>query len=159
MKRIYIGADKSGFILKEAIKNYLISKDYEIIDLGMQDMDNPVPFYKAAVKVAKAVQKEDGNVKGILICGTGMGVSQIANKYKGIRAACVESTYAAKMSRAINDSNILCMGGWLIADVMGISIADMFLNTKFTQDLEEWRSEFLNKAKNELEIIEDEIYN
>jgi len=158
MERIYIGSDKSGFTLKEAIKKHLSENDYDVVDLGMKDIEAPVPFYEAAKKVAQAVQKDDYKVKGICICGTGMGVSQVANMYKGIKAACVESVYGAYMCRVINDSNILCMGGWLIADIMGIKMVDTFLETSFTQDQEQWRCDFLGKANKEIAAIEDEIY-
>ncbi len=74
-------------------------------------------------------------------------MSQVANKYKGIRAACVESVYAAGKCRAINDSNVLCMGGWLIGPEMGIEMSKAFLQTEFTQGVEEWRRRHLENAK------------
>ena len=155
--RIVIGSDKSGYNLKEAIKNYLKGKNYEIIEVGTTQPDVGVPFYKVAPEAAQLIQEGKAD-RGILICGTGMGMSQVANKYKGIRAACVESLYAARMCRAINDSNILCMGGWVIGENMGIEMAEVFLETEFTQGLEEWRQEFLKGAKKEFEGLEDEIY-
>ena len=70
----------------------------------------------------------------------------------------VESVYAAKKSRAINNANILTMGGWVIAPEMGIEMVDAFLNTEFTQDLEEWRKTFLTNAENKVKELEEEIY-
>ena len=102
---------------------------------------------------------QDGSADlGILICGTGMGMSQVANKFKGVRAACVESAYAAKMCRVINDSNILCMGGWMIAPTLGIAMVDEFLGAEFTVGVEEWRKEWLKNAKAEFGKLEEEIY-
>jgi ribose 5-phosphate isomerase B len=96
--------------------------------------------------------------RAILICGTGMGVSQVANCYKGIRAACVESVYGAKMCRAVNDSNVLCMGGWVIGPEMGVEMVKAFIKTEFTEGLEEWRKDFLQNAKKEFSILEESIY-
>jgi len=155
--KIVIGSDKSGYSLKEAIKAYLKENNYEFIEIGTTNPDVGVPFFKVAPEAAQLIQ--DGKAdRGILICGTGMGMSQVANKYKGIRAACVESVYAARMCRAINDSNVLCMGGWIIAEIMGIEMTKAFLETEFTQGLEEWRQEFLKNAKKEFAALEDSIY-
>lgn len=156
--KIYIGSDKSGFPLKEAIKSYLIGENYEIEDIGTQSIDAPMPFFKVAPIAAEKVSSGEAK-KAILICGTGMGMNQVANKYKNVRAAVVESVYGAKMSRAINDSNVLAMGGWFIGPELGIEITKTFLNTEFTQDLEEWRKDFLCNAKKEFSALEQTIYN
>ena len=155
--KIIIGSDKSGFALKEAVKARLIERGCEIIEVGTTDINDPVPFFKTA-PLAVEKMRGGGASKAILICGTGMGMCQVANKYPNIRAACVESVYAARMCRAVNDSNILCMGGWIIADIMGVEITDAFLDTEFTQGLEPWRQEFLKNAKNEFDALEKEIY-
>jgi len=154
---LVIGSDKSGFILKEAIAAYLKESGHNVTMVGTMSVENVVPFYNTAPQAAELVQNGKADM-GILICGTGMGMSQVANKYKGIRAACVESVYAAKMSRAINDSNIICMGGWLIAPELGIEMVKTFLGTEHTQDLEEWRKKFLKNAKAKFGELEDKIY-
>ena len=154
--KIIIGSDKSGFVLKEYLKTVL-APTYELIEIGTTDPETPVPFFKVAPIAAEMINKGEAD-KAILICGTGMGMCQVANKFKGIRAACVESVYAASMSRAINDSNVLCLGGWIIADIMGEKIVSAFLETNFTENLEEWRQEFLRNAKKEFAAIEDGIY-
>jgi len=140
--KVLIGSDKSGFALKEQIKEDLLQKGYEVEDLGTRDLAKVMPFFEVAPVVAERVARNPGQ-KAILICGTGMGMSQVANMYDGVYAASCESVYAARMCRAINDANILCMGGWIIAREMGIEMAEVFLNTGFTQGLEEWRQEFL----------------
>lgn len=155
--KIIIGSDKSGFILKEAIKEYLSSLGYQVEDVGTKNIEEPLPYFKVAPIVAKAIQKKEFE-KGILICGTGMGMSIVANKHKGVYAAVVESTYGAKKSRAINNANILALGGWIIAPELGIEIVDAFINTEFTEGLEEWRQEFLKNAYKEVKQIEEEIY-
>lgn len=155
--KIALGSDKSGFPLRKEIEKYLCEKSIETIVYGPKDEDEAIPFYIVAPKVANDIQKGSAD-KGILICGTGMGMSQVANKYKGVRAACVESVYGAKMCRVINDSNILCMGGWMIAPTLGLAMTDAFLSSEFVSGVEEWRKEWLTNAKNEFQKLEDEIY-
>lgn len=155
--KIAIGSDKSGFALKEKIKEYLSEQGVSFEDLGTTDLENPKPYFSTASTVAPLVANKTYS-KAILICGTGMGMSIVSNKYKGIYAAVVESVYGAKMSRAINNANILCMGGWIIAPEMGIEIVKAFLNTDFLQDLEDWRQTFLTNAEKQVKKIEDSIY-
>lgn len=155
--KVILGSDKSGFTLKEALKPVLQQWGHEIIEIGTTDPNVGVPFFKVAPEAAKYLQEGNAD-RAILICGTGMGMSQVANKYKGIRAACVESLYGAKMCRAINDSNVLCMGGWIIAPEMGIEMVRLFMETAHTEGLEPWRQDFLKNAKVEFEKLEDTIY-
>jgi len=155
--KVAIGSDKSGFILKEAIVGYLKENNIEFEDLGTKDLENVSPFFDVAPKVAEAVAGGKAD-KGILCCGTGMGMSLAANKHKGVFAACCESVYSAKMCRAVNDANVLCMGGWFIADWLGIEMTKTFLNTAFTQDLEEWRKDWLKNAKVKMGQLEEKIY-
>jgi ribose 5-phosphate isomerase B len=153
MNKIFIGSDKSGFALKEAIKHYLYENNYEAEDIGTIDEENAVPFFEVAEKGAKLIQNKTYE-RGILICGTGMGMSIVANKHEGVYGAACESVYAAEKCRAINDANILCMGGWIIAPIMGVEMAKAFLNTKFTENLEDWRAKNLEKARMIVKDIE-----
>lgn len=155
--KIIIGSDKSGFYLKEAVKKHLVEKGYEVDDFGTQEFEKGVPFFEVAPIVAKKIQKKEYE-RGILICGTGMGMAVVANKFKGIYAAAVESVYAAQKCRAINNANILTMGGWMIGEMMACDMVDAFLETGFTQGLEEWRQEFLKKAGAKVTEIENAIY-
>lgn len=157
MKKIIIGSDKSGYSLKEAIKAHLLESGYEVNDCGTQDPENAHPYYEVAPLVAEAVQKGEYE-RGVLICDTGMGMAVVANKYQGVYAACCESVYAAEKCRAINDANILTMGGWLIGSELGISMVDKFLNTEFTENLEPWRQKFLRGAEEQVKKIEQSIY-
>ena len=158
MEKLFIGSDKSGYRLKEVIKEYLIENKYEFDDLGTQDVENPYPFFEVADKCSKALQRGEYN-RGILICGTGMGMSVVANKHEGVYAAACESVYAAEKCRAINDANVLCMGGWLIGPEMGLEMAKKFLNTKFTENLEDWRARNLEKARVIVKEIEKNSFN
>ena len=155
--KIVIGSDKSGYTLKEAVKAYLTDQAIEFEEIGTTDPDKGVPFYEVAPEASKRLQEGRADF-AILVCGTGMGMAQTAGKYKGVRAACVESVYAARMCRAVNDSNALCMGGWMLAPEMGIEMTKVFLATTHTEGLEEWRQQFLKNAKLEFGKLEDTIY-
>ncbi len=157
MEKLFLGSDKSGFRLKEAIKEYLIENKFDFEDIGTLDEEKALPFFEVAEKGSKALQNNEYN-RGILICGTGMGMSIVANKHKGVYGAACESVYAAEKCRAINDANILCMGGWLIGPVMGTEMAKVFLNTEFTQNLEDWRAKNLEKARTKVREIEKDSF-
>lgn len=155
MKRIIIGSDKSGFVLKEAVKKHLEESGYEVVDDGTIDEQQALPYCDVAQKVAPRISSGEFE-RGILICGTGMGMSIVSNKYKGVYAAVCENTYGAEKARSINDANVLTMGGWVTGEILGCEIADVFLNTEFTQNLEDWRAENLKKFKVRVKEIESE---
>ena len=126
---IVIGADHGGYRLKEVIKGYLTDKNIEFIDVGTYSEDS-VDYPHIAEKAALLIK--DGKCeKGILICGTGVGISIAANKISGIRAALVSDCFTAKATREHNNSNILCMGGRVIGDELAKTITDIWLNTDF----------------------------
>ncbi len=155
--KVIIGSDKSGFPLKEAIKAHLTEKGHTVEDCGTLDLDNVKPYFVTAAALAPRVQSGEFE-KGILICGTGAGMEIVANKYKGVYAVLCNDIYDARMCRAINDANVMTMGGWKIAPEVGCEMADTFLATDFTQGLEEWRQEFLKGAKEKVKGLEAEIY-
>lgn len=156
MKTIIIGSDLSGFHLKEAVKAHLTELGYEVTDAGTLSEDAVHPYYQVAEEVGKRMSQGEFE-KGILICGTGMGMSIVANKFPHVYAAVCENTYAAEKARAINDANVLTMGGWITGEVVGLAIVDTFLGTEFTQNLEEWRARNLTKAREEVKKIEERI--
>ena len=128
MAKIIIGSDHGGFRLKEEVIKHLKSLNYEIIDLGCYNADScdyPV--------IAKAVAKEvlNTNSRGILICGTGIGVSITANRFEGIRASHCTDTFTARMTRMHNNSNILCLGERITGTGLALDIVDIWLNTEF----------------------------
>ena len=127
--RIHIGSDHAGFELKEKVKIYLCDKGYDVIDEGPCNGDRvDYPVYGA--KVGRAVIADEGS-KGIVICGSGIGISIAANKIDGIRAALCGDTLAARLSREHNNANVLAMGARLIGETMAMEIADVFLQTDF----------------------------
>ena len=104
----YIGTDHAGIVMKEFVKQLFQNKGHKVVDLGAFTKDR-VDYPDFASKVCEAVLK-DRNSKGILICGTGLGMSMSANKFDGIRAALCHNDYSAAMAREHNDANILCLG-------------------------------------------------
>lgn len=155
--KVAIGSDKSGFSLKEAIKTYLVDNNIDFDDLGTTDLGDAHPYFRVAADIAPKIQNNTYRL-AILICGTGAGMSIVANKYKGVSAVACESVYTAKMARAVNGAQILCMGGWIVAPEMGVKMAEAFLTTSRFQDLEEWRKPWLTNADNKIAELEDKIY-
>ena len=145
--KLAIGSDKSGFNLKESIKAYLAENNIEVDDLGTTDLDHVKPYYVVASTVAPLVQNGTYD-KAILICGTGAGVSVVANKYKGVYAVACESLYAAKMCRAINDANIMCMGGRVIDETKAVKLVSIFLSTPFEGGRHEKRVNMITEIEN-----------
>ena len=127
--KIAIGSDHGGFCLKEAINKYLDEKGIEYTDFGCYSEDS-VDYALYAKKVAEGVASGEFD-KGILCCGTGIGISIAANKVKGIRAAVVTNEFCAEMTRRHNDANILAMGGRVITPEQAVKFTDIFLNTEF----------------------------
>ena len=155
--KIAIGSDKSGFNAKEAVKAWLAQEGYEFEDLGTLDPEQPQPYYAVAAKTAPLVA--DGTYdRAVLICGTGAGMCVVANKFKGVYAVACEGTYSAKMARAINDANVLCMGGWIVGPEMAVEMVKTFLNTAWCQDLEDWRAANMHKFAVQVNAIEEAIY-
>ncbi|WP_448584612.1 ribose 5-phosphate isomerase B [Thermocrinis sp.] len=127
--KIAIGSDHAGFRLKEKIKEYLLSKGYEVLDFGTNST-NSTHYPIFAKEVAKAVQEKKADY-GILICGSGIGMSITANKFPGIRAALCVNEYMARMSRMHNDANVLCLGDRVVGDELALSIVEAWLSTGF----------------------------
>ena len=126
---IAIGSDHGGFELKTHIIKYLTEQGMELFDFGTYTEDS-CDYPDIAEKVAKAVANGEYE-KGILICGTGIGISIAANKVDGIRAALCGDVYSAKMTRKHNDANILCMGGRVTGRELAFMICDTFLSEEF----------------------------
>ncbi len=155
--KIAIGSDKSGFSAKEAVKAWLSEQGMDFDDLGTVDLNDVHPYYQVASEVAPLVQ--DGTYdRAVLICGTGAGMCVVSNKFKGVSAVACEGVYSAKMARAINNAQILCMGGWIVGPEMAVEMTRTFLETDWCQDLEDWRAENMHKFSAKVAQIEDEIY-
>jgi ribose 5-phosphate isomerase B len=125
--RIAIAADHGGYELKEALKRHFAA--YNFTDLGTHSNDSvDYPDYGAALARRLAAGEFD---RGILICGTGIGISIVANKVKGIRAALCHNAYTAEMARRHNDANILAMGGRVVDEKTAVEMTEIFLKTEF----------------------------
>lgn len=129
--KVAIGSDHAGFNLKKEIIVMLEYKGYEVLDCGCFSPDS-VDYPDIAEAVAEAVLK-DGS-PGIVICGTGIGISMAANKIPGIRAALCSEPFSARMAREHNDANILAMGARIIGTGLAIEIVKAFLETDFAGD-------------------------
>lgn len=127
--KLAIGSDHGGFRLKEAIKTYLLAHDYEVTDFGTESEDS-CDYPDFALPVAKAVAKGEYD-RGILICGTGIGIGIVANKVKGVRAALCHDTFSAEACRNHNDANILTMGERIVGEGLALKIVETFLNSDF----------------------------
>jgi ribose 5-phosphate isomerase B len=127
--KIAIGADHAGYELKEHIRQFLIGKGNQVIDVGTNNTD-PVDYPDLAEKVALLVATGQSE-RGIIVCGTGIGVAIAANKIPGVRAANCNDVICAKLSREHNNSNILTMGARLINRELAEEIVEAWLVTKF----------------------------
>ena len=129
MKKIFISSDHAGYKLKEAIKKYLVNNKLTFQDLGPNN-DARVDYPDFAHKVAKKVKTSKNNV-GILVCGSGIGMSIVANRHKNIRAAQCFNLKSTKLSRLHNDANIITLGSRLLTKKNALNCIRVFLNTKF----------------------------
>lgn len=142
---IAIGCDHGGYELKKEILDYLDKEGIAYKDFGTDNSD-AVDYPDFARPVCQAVIDGEAE-KGILICGTGIGISMAANKMKGIRAALVHDVFSAEATRLHNNANVLCMGGRVIAGGLAIKITDTFLKTDFSGD--ERHARRINKIEGE----------
>lgn len=141
---IAIAGDHGGYSLKEAVKKYLRTRDVQVVDLGTdseESVDYPV-FGKACAE-AVAAGKAD---RGIVCCGTGIGISIAANKVKGIRCALCTDVHMAEMSRKHNDANVLSLGGRTTDEKTALEIVAAWLDTEFEGGRHQRRVDMLNEA-------------
>lgn len=140
--RIIIGSDHGGYDLKVAIKEFLKSKGIEVCDVGTESLIS-CDYPEIAAALVKEMRKFGD--KGILVCGTGIGMSIAANKYDGVRAALCSDTFSARMTREHNDSNVLCLGERVVGKGLAIDIVNTWINTDFSEG---------ERHKNRIELIE-----
>lgn len=144
---IALGCDHGGFAIKEAIKKYLDESGIEYNDFGCYS-EASVDYPVYAKKVADAVASGECE-KGVLCCGTGIGISIAANKVKGIRAAVVTNEFCAEMTRRHNDANIIAMGGRVISEEQAVKFTRIFLETPFDGDRHVKRVQMITDIENE----------
>ena len=145
--QIGLACDHGGFELKEEIKTFLKSRDAEPIDMGTFNQD-AVDYPDLAVLVAEKVSRGELE-KGILICGTGIGMSIVANKFPGVRAALVNDLYSSRFSRSHNDANILVIGGRIVGKDLAKEIVKVWLDTPFAGGRHKGRLEKIETLEKE----------
>jgi len=131
--KVFLASDHGGFSLKERIRDHLKEAGVEVEDLGTNNEDS-VDYPEYANKVAEGLLKSNSENLGILVCGTGIGMSIAANKVKGIYAAQVNSEEEAKLSKEHNNANVICLGGRVLEEQEAMKIVDTFLNTPFSNE-------------------------
>jgi len=151
--KIAVASDHAGFILKQAIYEFLTNfsefdsesfKLTEVLNYGTFSQEKPVDYPNFAQKISKDLLLEKIN-RGILVCGTGIGVSVSANRFKGIRAALCQSPFESRLSREHNNSNILCLGAWIVPIKLAQEIITVWLNTSFKKQRHERRLNLIDK--------------
>ncbi|TBR17657.1 ribose 5-phosphate isomerase B [bacterium] len=148
MRNIVIASDHAGFILKEKLRIYLTKKGFAVKDLGTYSEDRcDYPVYAASLAslISKGKYKE-----GILICGSGIGVSIVANRFPGVRAALCYNVTIARLSREHNDSNVLVLGSRFVKPALARKIAGIWLNTKFGAGRHKKRLNLIKQIEEEL---------
>ncbi len=127
--KIVIGSDHAGYELKKAVVEHLLESGNEVVDVGTDSMES-CDYPDFAPPVVSGIKSGDFE-RGILVCGTGLGMSMAANRYAGIRAALVSDLFSAEMSRRHNDSNVLVFSGWRVSPEDAVKILDIWLLTEF----------------------------
>jgi len=143
MDLISIASDHGGFSLKVDIVSFLNELGYEVKDMGAKNQ-NPVDYPDYGIRIAQVVTQNTGS-RGILICGTGIGMSIVVNRFPGIRGTLCSDLYTAKLCRKHNDSNILIMGGRVVGDGLAREIVSVWLNTPFEGGRHQKRLDKINQ--------------
>jgi ribose 5-phosphate isomerase B len=128
---ILIGADANGFALKEELKTYLRSLGHTSLDVGVHDTHDSALYPDIALALAQRIQADESD-RGILICGTGIGMAITANKVPGVRAACCHDPYSAERARKSNNAQIITFGAQIIAPTLACQLLDHWLAAEFT---------------------------
>lgn len=144
--KIALGSDHGGFELKGIMIEHLKEKGYEVLDMGTYNTAS-VDYPDCAGPVCKAILSGEADC-GMLFCGTGIGISIAANKYKGIRAALCSDVYSAKMAKQHNNAQIICMGGRVTGPDLACMIADTWLETEFEGGRHEGRVNKIHSIEN-----------
>jgi len=154
--KIGLGADPFGLELKEAVKQYLLTLGHACVDLG-GTADEKRPYYEVAHELAQKVGSGEYD-RGVLVCGTGMGMAIIANKHPNVYAAVCENPMAATKARSINNANVLTMGGKVTSSDKAKEIVDAFLTTGFKSGWDDEIQTFLDRSVREIRRIESEEF-
>lgn len=141
--KIAAGADHAGYTVKRSVVRRLRSQGHEVIDLGTDTADAPVDYPLYAHRVAAMVARGEVE-RGLLVCGTGLGVCMAANRHKGVRAAAATTPHLAEMSRRHNDANVLCLAGRLLSEDEAWAITEVWMSTPFEGGRHEHRVDLID---------------
>ncbi len=145
MMKIYVASDHAGFELKEEVKNYLQAHHCDFEDMGTDSSDS-VNWAEYGARAALKVSKDPVNSRGIIICGSGIGMSMVSNKFKNVRAALCNDEYTAEMSRMHNNANVLNMGARVLNKEKALKIVEIWLNTEFEGGRHQTRLDYLHNV-------------
>jgi len=146
-KILAIACDHGGYELKKEIITHLNKRGIEYKDFGCDSLDS-VNYPDYAKKLCASI-KSGETYRGILVCGTGIGMSIAANKHKGIRAACASDTFSVKFTRLHNDANVLCLGGRVVGAGLAMEMVDLFIDTEFEGGRHQTRVDMLKAIEDE----------
>ena len=147
MNKLVIGCDHAAVELKEHVKAHLTGRGFAVEDVGTYTTDScDYPVF--AHKLCRKIQNGEYEL-GILICGTGIGMSMAANKHKGIRAAACSDTYSARLTREHNDANVLCIGARVVGPGLALDLVDAFLNAEFEGGKHQRRVDLFKAIEND----------
>ena len=152
--KIALASEVCSFDLIGLVKERLVDKGHEVLDLGMSSPNEPMFFYQTAPRVAKAVLGGEAE-RGVLACGTGMGVCICANKFKGIYAGLAESATTARLHYVINHANILCFGAWVVGKLAAFDIVDAYLEATIGAGMSEERRKIQDAGFRKIQDIEE----
>ncbi len=155
--KIAIAAEVVSFPMMQIIKEHLSAQGYELIDMGMTSENEPAFFFETAPRVARAIQRSEVE-RAILMCGTGMGVCILANKFKGVYACLAESATAAELHYVINRTNVLCMGKWLLGEKTVLDIVDRWLGAEIGAGFSEDRRKIQAAGFEKIKEIENDNF-
>lgn len=141
--KIALAADHGGFEMKEIVREHMERKGIEVLDLGCNTGDQSVDYPNYGKACGEAVMRGDAE-RGIVICGTGIGISIAANKVKGIRCALCTSLFMAEMARKHNNANMLALGGRILETELALDIVDVWLTTEFEGGRHKTRTDLLD---------------
>lgn len=149
--KICLASDHAGFRLKERVREYLLGKKYEVEDMGTYS-EEPVSWSEYGAKAARRVSRDPDQTRGVIVCGSGIGMSIVSNKFRGVRAALCHTVSAAEMSRRHNNANVLNMGSRIIDETTALNILETWLNTAFDGKRHQERLNFLH------DVVENETF-
>ena len=155
--KLIMASDYSGFLLKEAVRKYLVEKGHQVDDVGQRAPEERVPYVDATVNLVKQFQTGKYD-KGILVCGTGAGVSIVANKFKGIYCVACESIYTASRIPVINNANVMSMGINVVGPDNACRMADAFLEQSFCKGFDPDRTQWLTTLYGKVQEVEKQNF-